>query len=81
VQHVVVVVPVDPEIDEAEDVRENAGSVPRSAAKSVACGGLSSSTMIVMRIAITPSLNASSLVLLMPKIQTVEVDGQAPEHR
>jgi hypothetical protein len=35
--------------------------------------------MIVMRIAITPSLNASNRDLLMQKIRAVEVCGQAPE--
>src|SRR5260370_32310797 len=39
------------------------GRSSRSAAQVVPCGVRNSSTMIVMRIAITPSLNASSLVL------------------
>src|SRR6186713_1597316 len=45
----------------------NTGTTGRSAAASVPCGTFSSSTMIVIRIAITPSLNASMRVLLMAR--------------
>src|SRR5436305_3197070 len=41
------------------------GTTPRSAPQSEPCGARSSSTMIVMRIAMTPSLNASSLDLFI----------------
>src|SRR5438552_2264529 len=40
----------------------NTGTSGRSACQSVPCGTFSSSTMIVIRIAITPSLNASRRV-------------------
>ena len=65
VQHVVVVVPVNGEIDEAENVTEKTGSTGCSDCKSVPCGTFSSSTMMVIRMAITPSLNASRRVLPM----------------
>src|SRR4051794_14559445 len=43
----------------------NTGKTGASDSRSAPCGTLSSSTMIVIRIAITPSLNASSRPLLM----------------
>jgi hypothetical protein len=55
VEQVVVVVPVDPHEDEGEQVPEQ---VRRS-------GGCSSSTMIVMMMAMTPSLKASSRFRVM----------------
>jgi fumarate hydratase class II len=66
VQHVVVVVPVDPEIDVAEHVGGELGQGGRSDARSWPGGFGSSSTMIVMMIAITPSLNASSRLVFTP---------------
>ena len=65
VQHVVVVVPVDPDVDEAQHVAEEHRQQRRSAASAASCGTFSSSTMMVMMIASTPSLNASSRVLPM----------------
>src|SRR5947209_7597389 len=44
---------------------ENWGKAPRNASPSAPCGILSSSTRIVMRMAMTPSLKASSRPLLM----------------
>ena len=52
-----------------QDLPKSYRSIVRAAcnaAQSAPCGACSSSTMIVMRIAITPSLNASSLDLFMP---------------
>ena len=55
-----VVVPVDPEEHEAEHVgQEHRQQRLRALARSAPCGTFSSSTMIVIRMAITPSLNAS----------------------
>ena len=54
----------EPEMAMAEE--RATGTTGRSAGQSVPCGTFSSSTMIVMRIAITPSLNASSRALLTP---------------
>src|SRR4051794_37202693 len=59
VQQVVVVVPVDADEGEAEQVAQEHGDQRRSAARSAPGGTLSSSTMMVMMMAITPSLNAS----------------------
>src|SRR3974390_2559078 len=64
VQHVVVIVPVNADIYEAQHVAEedrNGRREPRS----WPWGMCSSSTMIVMMIASTPSLKASSLALCM----------------
>ena len=58
-QQVVVVVPVDADVDEAEHVAEETGTDRPSAATVAPVRNFISSTMIVMMMAITPSLNAS----------------------
>ena len=66
VEHVVMVAPVDPEEHEAQHVaQEDRQKRPKRAEASAPRGTRSSSTMIVMRIAITPSLNASSRFRVM----------------
>ena len=66
VQHVVMVVPVDRHIDEAEHIAEEDRQLGRAAPASRSpCGTFSSSTMMVMMMAITPSLNAVSRSLFM----------------
>ena len=60
VQQVMVVVPVDAEEDEAQDVAEEHRPEAASAASGSPCGTFSSSTMIVMMMAITPSLKDCS---------------------
>ena len=58
-QQMVMIAPVDAKNNKTQDVARNTGATGRSAAKLASCGSLNSSTMIVMMIAITPSLNAS----------------------
>ena len=65
VQHVVVIVPVDAEVDEAQHVAQEHRQQSAAARASPRRAALSSSTMIVMMIAITPSLNASSRPLVI----------------
>ncbi len=55
------VVPIDPDINEAENVAQEDGSQRPEAEKSGRSGRFNSRTMMVMIIASTPSLNASSL--------------------
>src|SRR2546430_4265954 len=50
----------------------NTGTSGCSASQSVPCGTLSSSTMIVIRIAITPSLNPSRRPFVMRRLLDVE---------
>src|SRR5207245_10189335 len=50
----------------------NTGTSGRSASQSVPCGTLSSSTMILIRIAITPSLNPSRRPFVMRRLLDVE---------
>ena len=57
------IVPVYCDIQEAEDIAEKADARAISAPRSAPCGAFSSSTMIVIMMAITPSRNASSLLL------------------
>jgi hypothetical protein len=45
------------------------------------CGTRSSSTIIVMMIAITPSLNASSRVFVMRGIISESIETNNPAHR
>jgi hypothetical protein len=59
VQHVVVVVPVDADVDEAEHVAHE-DRPQRQRPEIGPCGTLSSSTMMVMMMAMTPSLKAST---------------------
>src|SRR6266545_7600482 len=47
----------------------NTGTSGRNASQSVPCGTLSSRTMIVIRIAITPSLNPSRRPFVMRRVQ------------
>src|SRR5437879_745922 len=49
----------------------NTGMSGRNASQSVPCGTLSSSTMIVIRMAITPSLNASRRPFVMRRLLDV----------
>ena len=64
--------PVDADVDEAEQVAEQAGAgrVPQCRQVGRPSGSCSSSTMIVMMMASTPSLNASRrLVRIAPGYQ------------
>ena len=61
-KHVVVIIPVNADIDEAENVAEKTGNNGVSAAGEPSCGTFISKTMMVIMMARTPSLNASSLV-------------------
>jgi hypothetical protein len=61
--HVVVIAPVDADVDEAQ-TREQHRYRGRSA-EVVPCGGCSPSTMMVMMMAMTPSLNALSRPVLI----------------
>ena len=63
VQHVVVVVPIDADVDETEHVADEDGQQRQQSLKAAPCGTFSSSTMMVMMMAMTPSLKASSLFL------------------
>jgi 2-phospho-L-lactate guanylyltransferase (CobY/MobA/RfbA family) len=57
-------VPVDADVDEAEDVAEDVAEEDGPQTSIVApCGTLSSSTRMASRMAMTPSLNASSRFL------------------
>ena len=60
-----VVVPVDAEKNEAQHIAQEDRDERGSAAASVPYGTFNSSTMIVIRMAITPSLNASIRLLLI----------------
>ena len=59
VEQVVVVVPVDAHVDEAEHVTEHVGQQGQQVRADVPSGTLNSSTMMVMKMAIIPSLKAS----------------------
>ena len=59
------VVPINPEINEAERIGEKNREQRPSALISGSCGTFSSSTMMVMMMAKTPSLNASSRFVFM----------------
>ena len=60
VQHVVVVVPVDADVDEAEHVAQEHRQQRSQRGGVAAVRHLQPSTMMVMMMAITPSLKASS---------------------
>lgn len=64
-QHVVVVVPVNAHVDKTQDITEKRGYQRRQVPHMVAVRRLQLQNMIVMMIAITPSLNASSRPLLI----------------
>ncbi len=67
-----VIVPIDAEINEAQHIAQQTGSNWYQCQRcQLACGTFNSSTMIVMMMAITPSLNASS--------QLVFIFASAPE--
>src|SRR5262245_15168048 len=66
-----------PRIKKLSTYVTNLGSMGRSAAQSAPCGTLSSRTMIVIRIAITPSLNASRRVVLIRR-REVRRAGRGP---
>src|ERR1700756_1673196 len=60
VQHVMMIVPVDAHINETQDIaEERVGTSGTKSSRRSPCGTFISKTMIVMMIAITPSLNAS----------------------
>ena len=64
------VVPVDPDVDEAQDVAQEHRHDRARAVEPSPCGTFISSTMMVMMMAMTPSLNASSRVLLISNAQS-----------
>ena len=68
-KHVMMIVPVDAEIDEAEHVAQEDGKQRPKRGESAPWGTFSSSTMMVMMIASTPSLNASIRVLVMTPLR------------
>src|SRR6516165_9355627 len=59
------IVPVDRQIDKAQNIAYEIGVTAISAIQSEPCGTFNSSTIIVMIIAITPSLNAARRSLPM----------------
>jgi hypothetical protein len=61
----VMIVPVDADVNEAQDVAQKDRERDRSASSDGADGTLSSRTMIVMMMAKTPSLKASSRPLFI----------------
>src|SRR5215470_13618976 len=63
IEHMVMIVPVDTDVYEAEDIAQKHRSDRRERVRLSPCGIFISSTMMVMMIAMTPSLNASSLFL------------------
>ena len=65
VQQVVMVVPVDPHVNETQDVTQQNGDTDFKAARLAPCGIFNSSTIIVMMTARTPSLKASRRPLFM----------------
>jgi hypothetical protein len=67
-QKMMMVVPVDADVNEAQDIAKENRATDRKAATPVPCGGFISRTMIVIMTASTPSLKASSrpfLILLV----------------
>ena len=64
-KQVVVIVPIDADVDEAQHVAQEYRQKRPSAANRSRAAAFSSSTMMVMMIASTPSLNASSLFFPM----------------
>jgi hypothetical protein len=73
VEHVVMIAPVDADEDKAQDVAAELWQQRGTSARSWPCGTFSSSTMIVMMMASTPSLNASSRDVLMRMHDTFNV--------
>ena len=62
-----VIVPVDPDVDKTHDVAaEDRNEWSQTGETCVMCGARSSSTIMVMMMAITPSLNASIRFFSMP---------------
>jgi hypothetical protein len=59
-KEVMMIIPVDPDIDEAQDITQEDGENRLERFEMRLSGTFRSSTMMVMMIAITPSLNASS---------------------
>jgi len=57
--------PVDGDDDEAQDIGKKVGHIFVKEAGVGSCGAFNSKTMMVMRIDITPSLNASIRLVLM----------------
>src|SRR5215213_6265357 len=58
--------------------RSNVNTGCRSASQSVPCGTFSSSTMIVIRMAMTPSLNASRRVVVMCNYLVCAISDRRP---
>jgi hypothetical protein len=69
-EKVMMVVPIDADVYEAQYVAEETGSTELSAANVAPAGTFKSNTMIVMMTAKTPSLNASRRPLLIRSLQT-----------
>ena len=65
-QHVVVIVPIDADIDKAQLVAEEDRQEWLQGVEGLPVRDFMSKTMMVMMMAITPSLNASIRFLLMP---------------
>lgn len=82
VQQMMVIVPVNANIKEAQDVAEKRRQQGLSSLRPSPCGIFMSRTMIVITIAITPSLKASSLVVVIyPPVLLCVVTMQSPRAR
>src|SRR5258706_9384376 len=79
-QEVMMVVPVDPDVDETQDIAEENRKEWLQGRKTVPCGAFISSTMMVMMTANTPSLKASMrpLVILPSPSVDLRVKRQQP---
>src|SRR5437762_6269558 len=72
VNEMMMIDPIDRNDDEAQDISEKVGHIRANEAGVGSCGAFNSKTMMVIRIAITPSLNASIRLVFM---QDQKVDG------
>ena len=66
VNEIVMIDPVDRDNDEAEDIGKKVGHIFANEAGVGSCGAFNSRTIIVMRMAMTPSLNASIRFVFIP---------------
>src|SRR5258707_10503581 len=72
-QEVMMVVPVDADVNEAQDIAEENRRSGCKAARPVPCGDFISSTMMVMMTANTPSLKASMRPLVVLPTPSVDL--------
>src|SRR5258706_15646444 len=72
-QEVMMVVPVDPDVDETQDIAEENRKEWLQGRKTVPCGAFISSPMMVMMTANTPSLKASMRPLVILPTPSVDL--------